>query len=513
MLPARIVAVDHIPLTPNGKTDRKALLALDPGPAAPASTLDARQAPSTPEEELLAGIFAEVLGLEKVGIHDDFFELGGHSLLATQVVSRIRSAFGLDVPVRSLFETPTVAGLARHLAELRRQHDSEETEPPIVPLPRDGTELPLSFAQQRLWFLYRLEPESTAYNISGAMRVRGTLDTDALERSFSEIVRRHESLRTTFHEVDGRPVQRIHAPAPFALPITDLSGLAPEEREAEVRRRAAEEASRPFDLEQGPLFRAELLRLADDEHVLLLGMHHIVSDGWSFGVLTRELGTLYRAFASGEPSPLAELPIQYADFAVWQRSWLQGRTLEGSVLQRQLDYWTRQLDGLATLQLPTDRPRPPVQTYNGDAVALSLPTELARALGRLARQESASLFMMLLAAFKVLLARYAAQDDIVVGSPIAGRNRAEIEHLIGFFLNSLVLRTDLSGEPSFRELLARVRNVTLDAYAHQDVPFEKLVEHIDPPRDPSRTPLFQVMFNMLPDWQRSVTALADLTAE
>src|SRR5690606_8354575 len=210
MLPARIVAVDHIPLTPNGKTDRKALLALDPGPAAPAATLDARQAPSTPEEELLAGIFAEVLGLEKVGIHDDFFELGGHSLLATQVVSRIRSAFGLDVPVRSLFETPTVAGLARHLAELRRQHDSEETEPPIVPLPRDGTELPLSFAQQRLWFLYRLEPESTAYNISGAMRVRGTLDTNALERSFGEVVRRHESLRTTFHEVDGRPVQRIH---------------------------------------------------------------------------------------------------------------------------------------------------------------------------------------------------------------------------------------------------------------------------------------------------------------
>src|SRR5690606_8192056 len=335
-------------------------------------------------------------------------------------------------------------------AELRRERDaSAAEEPPIVPVPRDQAELPLSFSQQRLWFLYRLEPESTAYNISGAVRLRGTLDTDALERSFSEVVRRHESLRTTFHEIDGRPVQRIHAPTPFALPVTDLSGLPSEEREAEARRRAAEEAGRPFDLEQGPLFRAALLRLAEDEHVLLLGMHHIVSDGWSFGVLTRELGTLYRAFTSGEPSPLEDFEVQYADFAAWQRGWLQGRTL-----QRQIDYWVRQLDGLATLQLPTDRPRPPVQTYNGDAVALSLPTELARALGRLSRQESASLFMTLLAAFKVLLARYSAQDDIVVGSPIAGRNRAEIEHLIGFFLNSLVLRTDLSGEPSFRELLA-----------------------------------------------------------
>src|SRR5690606_19153335 len=380
----------------------------------------------------------------------------------TQVVSRIRSAFRLELPVRSLFEAPTVAGLARHLAELRRQHDAsgqhEEPEPPIVPVPRDQAELPLSRSPQRPWFLHRLDPEGTPYNISGAVRLRGALDARALEQSFGEVVRRHESLRTTFHEIDGRPVQRIQPPAPFALPLTDLSGLPSEQREAEVRRRAAEEARRPFDLEQGPLFRAELLRLADDEHVLVLGMHHIVSDGWSFGVLTRELGALYAAFASGEPSPLAELPVQYADFAAWQRDWLQG-----SVLQRQLDYWVRQLDGLATLQLPTDRPRPPVQTYNGDLVALTLPTELARALGRRSRQESASLFMTLLAAFKVLLGRYAAQEDIVVGSPIAGRNRAEIEGLIGFFLNSLVLRTDLSGEPSFRELLARVRNVTLDA--------------------------------------------------
>src|SRR5690606_5676618 len=247
---------------------------LDPGAAASASAPKAHEAPSTPEQELLAGIFAEVLGLEHVGIHDDFFELGGHSLLATQVVSRIRNAFGLELPVRSLFEAPTVAGLARHLAELRRQHDAsgqhEEPEPPIVPVPREHTELPLSFSQQRLWFLHRLEPESTAYNISGAVRLRGTLDADALQRSFIEILRRHESLRTTFHEVDGRPVQRIRAPAPLALPLTDLSGLPHARREEEVRRRAAEEASRPFDLEQGPLFRAELLRLADDEHVLLL---------------------------------------------------------------------------------------------------------------------------------------------------------------------------------------------------------------------------------------------------
>ncbi|HEY0077786.1 MAG TPA: amino acid adenylation domain-containing protein [Pyrinomonadaceae bacterium] len=351
--------------------------------------------------------------------------------------------------------------------------------------------LPLSFAQQRLFFLDRIVPRKSAYNIPLAVRVRGALDVEALQRSLHELVRRHESLRTSFPLVGGEPAQRIEPRAFVALLAMDLSQYAEAEREERLRRIATEEARLHFDLKRGPLFRSNLLKLAEDDHALIFNMHHIISDGWSIGILIRELATLYDAFAAGKPSPLEELPVQYADFAVWQRGWLTG---EGLALQ--LDYWREKLSGASVLQLPTDRPRPPAQTFPGANSRRVLPPQLSAALQDLCRREGATLYMLLLAAFQTLLHRYTNQTDIVVGTPIAGRNHAEIENLIGFFVNTLVLRTDVSGNPTFRELLGRVREVALGAYAHQDVPFEKLVEELNVERDPSRTPLFQVLFAM-----------------
>ena len=351
---------------------------------------------------------------------------------------------------------------------------------------------PTSFAQQRLWFLDQLEPGNPAYNMPAAFRLVGPLDVAALEQSFNEIVRRHETLRTTFSVREGQPVQVIDPTSTLVLLVVDLRGLPESERKTEVSRLSAEEAKRPFDLAKGPLLRSTLLRLGAEEHVLLLTMHHIVSDGWSMGILFRELSSLYGAFSVGKPSPLPALPIQYADFAVWQRQWLQGEALK-----EQLSYWKNQLDGVPpVLKLPTDHPRPPVQTYRGGNRSLALSKNLVEALTKLSRREGVTLFMTMLASFNALLQRYTGQDDIAVGSPIAGRNNEQIEGLIGFFVNTLVLRTDLSGNPTFRELLARVRKVSLDAYAHQDLPFDKLVEEIQPERDLSRTPLFQVFFNM-----------------
>ena len=349
---------------------------------------------------------------------------------------------------------------------------------------------PMSFAQQRLWFLDQLEPGNSVYNIPAAMCLRGALNGAALEQSLNEIVRRHEALRTTFSVMEGQPVQVIAPGLALTLPVVDLGNLLETEREAEAQRLTIEEAQRPFDLAQGPLLRTTLLRLDKEEHILLLTMHHIVSDGWSMGVLFRELSALYEAFSAGKPSPLPELPIQYADFAVWQRQWLQGETLEA-----QLAYWKKQLDGVCpVLELPTDRPRPAVQTFRGARQSMVLSKSLTEAVKALSHQEGTTLFMTLLAAFQTLLYRYTGQDDIIVGSPIANRNRSEIEGLIGFFVNTLVLRTDLSDNPTFRELLGRVREVALGAYAHQDLPFEKLVEALHPERDLSRNPMFQVMF-------------------
>ncbi len=353
---------------------------------------------------------------------------------------------------------------------------------------RDG-DLPLSFAQARLWFLDQLEPNSSVYNLANGIRLKGTLSVAALEQSLNEIVRRHEALRTSFSMVQGRPIQVISSSFTLSLPLLDLSHLSEAEREAEAQRLADEENQRAFDLARGPLLRSKLVRLGDDDHVLLVTMHHIVSDGWSMGVFFRELSILYEAFSNGKPSPLPDLPIQYADYAVWQRDWLKGE-----ILDTQLSYWKKQLENIPTLQLPTDRRRPAVQSYRGAGHSLELSKALSDQVKALSRQEGATLFMTLLAAFQTLLCRYTGQEDIVTGSPIAGRTRAEMEDLIGFLVNTLVLRGDLSGNPTFRELLARARVTAFEAYAHQDVPFEKLVEELQPQRNLSHSPLFQVMF-------------------
>jgi amino acid adenylation domain-containing protein len=487
MIPAFFVVLDALPLTPNGKVDRRALPA--PDEARPEQAGDF-VAPRTAVEELLSRLWAEVLRVESVGMCDDFFALGGHSLLATRLVSRVRESFGVELPVRSLFEAPTVRELARHVEAALRDRTGTQA-PPVVRVSREET-IPLSFAQQRLWFLHELEPTSSFYNVPVAVRLRGRLQIDAMKRTLNEIVRRHESLRTSFPTVDAQPVQSIATTLVLDLPLHDLSTLPEQEREHEAQRRATEEARAPFNLAAGPLMRASLVRLGAEDHVLLVTMHHIVSDGWSMGVLIREVGALYRAFVEDEPSPLAELAVQYADFAVWQRRWLAGE-----VFETHLRYWKRQLGGeLPVLNLPTDKPRPEVQSFHGSSQSRQLPVQLADALNALAKREGVTLFMLLLAAFKALLSRYTEQSDIVIGSPIANRNRVELEGLIGFFVNTLALRTDLSGNPRFRELVGRVRAVALEAYAHQDMPFEQLVEQMQPERTMSRNPLFQVMFQM-----------------
>jgi amino acid adenylation domain-containing protein len=484
MVPALFVRVEAMPLTPNGKIDRGAL----PVPEKTRPDLGGEYvAPRTPTEEVLAGIWSVLLRVEKVGVHDNFFELGGHSLLATQVVSRVREAFGTEMAVRELFEHPTVATLGSAIEEMLNAGLGVQA-PPIVKVSREE-ELQLSYGQQRLWFLDQLEPGSSAYNMGVAVRLLGTLDTAVLEESFTEIVSRHESLRTRFGVVDGRPVPLIDEIPSFSLPIFDLSTLCEEGRESEARRLAKEETHNPFDLLTGPLLRASVLRLGAEEFVLLATMHHITGDGWSLGILIRELTALYEALSAGKPSPLTDLSIQYADYAHWQRGWL-----DGEVLERQLSYWKQQMVGAPpVLELPADYARPEAQSFRGAQQSVTFSDSLSAQLQQLSRREGVTLFMTLLAAWQILLSRYSGQQDIVVGSPTANRNRSETESLIGFFVNTLVLRTDLSGDPRFLEVLRRVREVALGAYAHQDVPFEKLVEELQPARDLSRSPLFQVM--------------------
>jgi len=483
MVPAVFVVLDALPLTTNGKVDRSAL----PPPDGQRPELaEVFVACRTPTEELLAEIWGQVLGVERIGVHDNFFELGGHSLLATQAVSRIREAFQVEMPLRRLFEAPTIVGLAETIDQNR---GADLQAPPIVPVPRDD-ELPLSFAQQRLWFIDRLEPGVSVYNFPAAVRLKGPLDVVALKDSLNEIVKRHEVLRTTFAIVDGRPVQVIAPLLTLALPVVDLRDLSAPDREAEVQRLARSEAQGSFDLAKGPLVRATVLRLDENEYVGLLTMHHIVSDGWSTGILIREMAILYEAYSSGRISPLPALLIQYADFAYWQRQWLQGE-----VLETQLTYWKNQLLGAPPLlEMPADHSRPLVQTFRGARQSLRFSKTVGDGLKVLSRQAGVTLFMTLLAAFKVLLHGYTNQADLVVGTPTANRNRLELEGLIGCFVNTLVLRTDLSGNPTFRELLHRVRDVCLGAYAHQDVPFERLVEELHVARDLGRNPLFQVMF-------------------
>ncbi|MBV9774490.1 MAG: amino acid adenylation domain-containing protein, partial [Gemmatimonadetes bacterium] len=483
MVPSAFVFLEALPLTSSGKVDRRAL----PEPAEAAAAGE-YVAPRTPAEAALAEVWADVLGVARVGVNDDFFALGGHSLLATRVVSRVREALGVEVPLRVLFEAPTVAGIAARLEEL--QQSEHEAGPPLRRVPRDGSPFPLSFGQQRLWFIDQFQPGSPLYNMPFALRVRGVLDEAALERSLDELVRRHETLRTVFPASGDDPVQVILPAGPVALPRVDLRGLAADARDAELLRRAGEEALRPFDLARGPLLRVTLLRLGEDDHALLFNMHHVVADGWSVGILVREVSALYGAFSRGEPSPLPGLPVQYADFAVWQRE-----HVSEEVVERQLGYWRKQLAWAPPLlELPTDRPRPPVPGEIGASRPFALSAETTAALRELSLREGATLFMTLMTGFQALLARYSGQDDIVVGSPVAGRTRSEVEELIGFFVNTLVLRVDLSGHPTVREAIGRVREATLGAQMHQDLPFERLVEELAPERSLQHTPFFQVAF-------------------
>ncbi len=500
MVPAAVVVLKALPLTPVGKVDRRAL-------PEPVWGGEAYVAPHTPAQEILAGIWAEVLRVGRVGAEDNFFDVGGHSLLATRVVSRVRQAFGVELPLRALFEVPTVAGLAERVEALLAGGEDIQA-PPLVVLPRDGSALPLSFAQQRLWFIDQLEPGSAAYNMPHALRLRGRFDPAVLERSLTEIVRRHETLRTVFATVDGEPVQVVRDAAPVVLPVTDLRSLRSEPREAEVRRLAREEAARPFDLAAGPLLRVSAVRLGEAEWGVLFTMHHVVSDGWSIGILIREVSALYDAFSEGREAGLPELPVQYADYAAWQRGWLTGETLEA-----RLAYWHDRLaDAPPLLELLTDRPRPQAQDPRGASVRVDVPAEVSAELRALSRREGATAFMTLLAAWQLLLSRYAGVEDVSVGTPIAGRTRLETEPLIGFFVNTLVLRTDLSGEPTFRELLGRVRETTLGAYQHQEIPFERLVEELAPERSLAHSPLFQAMF-VLQNNERGGLRMGELKME
>ncbi len=486
MVPAAFVFLPELPLTAHGKVDRRALARIEP---------QAREgvwvAPRTPTEIALAGLWAELLGVEAVGLHDDFFGLGGHSLIATRLVSRIADELGEELPLRTVFEASSLEAQAARI-DAARLSGRELQAPPIVPVARDG-DLPLSFAQERLWFLYQLEPESAHYNISAGLRLDGRLEVGAFWGTLEEIVRRHQALRTTFDTVDGRSVQRISPPEPLPLPVLDLSGLSESAREDEVLRLIGEEDHRPFDLRRGPVFRSVLMRLDDTAWVLFLSMHHIASDGWSTGVLIRELSEIYGAFSQGRPSPLPELAVQYADFAAWQRRWLSGDTLE-----RMLAYWRAALAGApARIDLPLDHPRPAVQRYRGATRPLTLSPEILDAAQTVSRRLGATLFMTLLAAFETLLHRITGQDDLLVGTPIANRNRAETEALIGCFVNTLVLRGQLPERReaiSFRELVGRVRSTALEAYVHQDVPFEKLVDELRVERTLNLNPLFQVFF-------------------
>ncbi len=484
MVPATFTVMDALPLSPNGKVDRRALPAPDFATAAGSSRGYA--APHTPTEELLAQLWCGALGVERIGRHGDFFQLGGHSLLAAQLASRVRTVMGVELPVRGIFEHPTLEALAARIdAEARNGATPAITRR----APQDGA--PLSFAQQRLWVLDQLAPGDPVYHLPLALKIQGALDQDALERSLNCIIGRHESLRTSFPVRDGVPVQVIDVWANASLEVRDLSGVPAEHRDTELRNILLDCVRQPFDLAQGPLIRTQLVRIDDREHVLSLVMHHIVSDGWSLTVLLRELSHAYAAYAAGASPTFNELPVQYADYAMWQREWL-----EGAVFASQMEYWSRQLDGVPMLNLPTDRPRPRVQTFKGARRSAHLSADLAERLRRLGRDQNATLFMVLFAGFQALLSRYTGQTDITAGTPVANRSRSEIEGLIGFFVNTLVLRTRLNSDPSFVEILSRVREVCLGAYANQDLPFERLVEELRPERHLAANPLFQVAFTV-----------------
>jgi amino acid adenylation domain-containing protein len=484
MVPAAVVAMQALPRTPNGKVDRRAL----PEPPAPVASLAGHLAPRTGTEEALAAIWAAVLGVERVGVRDDFYELGGHSLSALQISARIRETLDVELPIGEMFDLPTVETQARAVERKRAARSGGGAR---IPRADRDAPLPLSFAQEAVWFFERLSPGMRSYQFQATVRFRGALDADALRRALAEIVRRHEIFRTTFPEVDGTPVQRIHAPWAPALPVEDLRTVPADAREAELARRFAAQFEAPFRIDTLPLVRWTLYRTADDEHVLLVVEHHVVHDGWSFGVFLREMTALYTAFAAGEPSPLPEPEIQFADYAAWQRAWM--RTDEA---RAQVDFWRRHLHGAPpALELPADRPRPPRLTFRGNSLHLRLPREVAAAADAFSRRHGVTLYMTLLAAFQALVHRYTGRRDFVLGGGAAGRRMRELEETIGMIVNVVPLRADLAGEPDFQTLLERVRGEALQAYAHQDVPFGEIVEALQPVRSLERLPIFQVAFN------------------
>jgi FkbM family methyltransferase len=489
MIPSEFVSLDALPWTASGKLDRKSL----PPPESRRVKTKPRPASApNPVEEILCGIWDEALGRENTSPADNFFEAGGHSLVATRVITRVRDVFRVDVPLRVLFECPTVTDLARFIAS--QQGPAPLFGQPIDVTPRAGG-VPLSFAQQRLWFMQELEAGASIYNCPFALLIEGPLKLAELERTVTEIVKRHEVLRTSFPSKEGSPVQTIEPATAVVLPFVDAEGADPGAI-------MAEEFARPFDLKKGPAMRAKLVRLAECRHLLLLSMHHIVSDGWSLGILLNEIVEFYDAFAGGRAPNASELRVQYAEFAAWQRSSMQGLALD-----EQLNYWRSALRGCPTkISLPFDRRRPSLPTHAGACLTMTLPDELAQSLRELSRRRGVTLFMTLLAGFGTLLYRLSGEDDFAIGIAVAGRGRVELERLIGFFLNMLVLRTDLSGNPTFVEVLARLRDSVLGAFAHQDVPFEKLVEDIQPDRSQGAPPLFQVAFGLDRPPQPSVRA-------
>jgi amino acid adenylation domain-containing protein len=501
MVPAHFVEMDRLPLTPNGKLDRKALpepekIATDQGYVPPRSTV----------EEMLANIWAELLSVPRVGRNDNFFHLGGHSLAAMQMMSRVRRIFNLDLAVHRLFEHPTLAGLAEQISAELMQGERL----PISHLTRERRqgELPLSYAQQRLWFLYEFEADKALYNIPVRLRVKGKLEVKALEQALNKIMQRHEVLRSRVAEVEGRAIQVIEEAVELKLRVEELAGEQEAGAGESVQRWIEEEISRSFDLRQGPMLRARVLKVKEAEHVLLVTLHHIAADGWSLGVLAREMKELYAGYVQGKESLLPELPIQYADYAVWQREWLKG-----GVEKEQLGYWREQLRGMSgVLELPGAGGRA-AMGHEGGIHRFSLSAQLVKGMKELGRKAGVTQFMTLLAGLQVVLSRYSGERDIAVGTPLAGRTREETEGLIGFFVNTVVLRTEVGGEQSFEELLKGVRETALGAYVHQDIPFEKLVEELQVEREGGRSPLFQVMCVMLNDEMKARWELRGLEVE
>ena len=484
MVPSSFTILSSLPRTTSGKVDRKALPEPDEIP------FDINQsfiAPATPIQEILAGIWEQILKISGVGINDNFFQIGGHSLLATQVASRIRSIFKIEFDLRLMFNFPTIFELSKEIESIARIRSFYL--PPIKRMDnKKSVVIPLSYAQQRLWFLYQLAPDSPSYNVHLAFRLNGKLDVNAIKQSLFEMVKRHEILRTIFSSIDGRPIQIVEDSLIPEIIEQDLRHIQNNEREDKAYNLATLLIQTPFDITKGPLFRAGLYRLNNDEFIAVLVMHHIISDGWSMGIMVEEIATLYNAYSNNKTVSLPKLPVQYGDFAYWQRQWLQSDQLD-----KLLTYWKKKLDSLPQLSgLPSDYPRPDMIRYQGETENVVLPKELSDEITLIARQEDVTVFMVLLASLSIFVYQVTGNTDIVIGTDIANRNREEIEPLIGFFVNQLVLRCDLTGNPKFIELLKRIRETTLDAYANQDLPFDKLVEVLNPNRRINISPLFQL---------------------